>query len=226
MKKLIISVHDVSPFYIKELVIIFKKLKGIKKEIFIVPNWNNKHDISDNKLFIDMVKKEIKNKALIGLHGYSHSGRVSFWEKLLFSKKDLGQNEFSGITKNKAIEKIKKGRNSLYNTFKVYPKKFVAPRWIFNRKYFDILKRCGFSYSGSLWNIILLNKNKKIWSFICNFDFGSNKFLNLILRYLSWGLIHFKMLFGGLIRIAVHPNDIKNKSFDYELFIIKKLLKK
>lgn len=227
MKKLlIISVHDVSPIFIRELEVIFKKLKAVKKEIFVVPNWDNRYDISKNKPFIKLVREEIRNDALLGLHGYSHMGRTFLWERLFFNGKDLGQNEFQDIDEREVIKKIKKGKEALYSAFKVYPKKFVAPRWILNRKYFDILRKFGFKNTESFLDITLLNKNKKIRALVCNFDFGKNKHLTSILSYFSFGLIYLKILSGSLIRIAIHPCDVRNQIFSKELKIIEYLLER
>jgi len=224
MPKFIVSIHDISPFYCRELEIIFNKLNRLKKELFIIPNLHNEHNISGNIQFLDILRGELDNP--ICLHGYSHMGLVSIWERLLFSKFDLGQNEFDSIDKSEAITRVNKGKKLVYDAFKIRPKKFVAPRWIFSKKHFGLLRECGFKYTESLFNLVDLDSNKSIKGLVTNFDFGRNQFMGYLLRQFSKSQVSFKMLTNNLIRLAIHPNDLRNKNFELELKLIKKLIEK
>jgi len=228
-KRIIISVHDISPKFEKELNKIFlelNKLKISKKEAFVIFNWENKYNINKNKNFIKKLKKEFSLEQ-IGIHGMTHnSKKQGFLEKMLFGKKFSNLGEFKGLD-NVKLKKIIKSCIILYKKIFInFPLMFVPPRWENSETLIDICKKFKIKYTESPFYMINLEKNKKILSFVTCHDVGDNFILNRLSRVYTYLGIAFSYLFNKPLRYSIHPNDLENGNFEFEMKLLKKLIDK
>ncbi len=204
-KYVIVEVHDVSPVFNEELKIIFSELDKLnitKKTILVTPYLDNK-DINDYPEFIESIKKEKKEGAEIALHGYTHE-----------------RNEFS-----KGYEDVKNNLeiaiNSFHKAFDFYPKGFVPGYWKENKNTFKALNDLGFTYTTTFTKIIYFN-DKKINS-LATLMVGSNKFFTFITKMYS---IIYVRLNKKILRFTIHPGEIRMKTFDDNMNLLKKALDK
>jgi predicted deacetylase len=225
MKRLFVSIHDVSPFYFKEIKIIFRELEKFQVSrfnILITPYWDDKYLISKNKEFVKLLKSKITENTPIVLHGYNHKSISKSLSKI---GKSLGTGfdylEFKSLSAEETEKKIKEGLNLLKKVFKVKPKGFVPPMWSYPDKNRKILEKY-FQYYENLFNIDYFNH--RILGLPLAYDGGENKlFTELIVRY---SRLRVKMKNKGGLRLSIHPLDVKLKTFKFAIEDIKYLLKK
>ena len=206
MKRLFITIHDVSPYFLRELKVLFNeldKLKITKYGILITPTWNNEFSIEKNQEFIQLVKSHLKNANIV-LHGFNHmsDSKVNgFIGKITgFGSEYL---EFNNLSDREIEKKITCGLKLLNETFKVKPIGFVPPMWSFpdNKKW--ILKKY-FKYYSDLFSIDYFNH--KIHSVPIAYDGGKNLLISMIIQKMSSLRIRLKK--SGVFRFSIHPTDI------------------
>jgi predicted deacetylase len=215
--KVIVAVHDVSPYFRKEIEIILKELEGIKKSFLVSPLWKgaNKFDKDFAKVLID--------EELV-LHGLTHTsdGRDYLGKLILMSRQSL--KEFYGLNEQETRERIQTGIKLFQESFHRTPVGFVPPMWYHNSYTHAVLKELNFSFTESDSAFINLKAGRKINSIPMCFDFGNNVLLNYISIY-GWKyvFIHLKQ---NLIRLSIHPSDVKNGLLPHILKIIQQLNRK
>lgn len=237
-KKLIVSVHDVTPKYSGELSEIVAELERIgvnKRSILVVPNWEEKYDLRQDDNFVSWLH-DLKAKGdEIVLHGYNHKSekRQGHYKNLLqwFMGELFAQGtaEFQNLGYLDSINKIEKGKNILVQVGLEDITGFVAPAWLTNSNVEDALKVSGFKYQiyTDFWNYVgqlskipiqNLETGEVIKSREIAFD-GSRALIDYGTRGLAWLLTRYKD--APLTRIAIHPQDINNaRPFNYALKLI------
>jgi len=225
-KKIIISVHDISPLFKKELKIIFNRLNNlkIKKEAFVVINWLGKYPLEKDKYLIAKLKKEFTPDQ-INFHGYTHySLEKSPLEKILFGENYAYIGEFKKLSQKKILNHIKTSLTIFKKIFKKNPLVFIPSRWENSKALLNASKKLGIQYSEDPTHLINLNNNIKKFSFAICFDYGDNKILNYLSRIISKIFILFSRIFNLPIRFSIHPNDVKNGNLEFEFKLLKKLI--
>jgi hypothetical protein len=225
-KRIIISVHDISPKYKKELIKIFCALKDIKKkEAFVILNWENKHNLRKDKKFISCIKENF-NSEQINLHGLTHySQNSSLLNKILFGADHKWDSEFKGINYPHAKSNLSKAMTKFKMIFKIGPDIFLPPRWDNSKELLQASKELKIKYSEDSLHMINLNQNRKLFSFCYCGDYGDNYILNKLARPYTFILIFISRVFNLPLRYSIHPNDINNGNFKFEVNLLKKLIK-
>jgi len=206
VKRIIISVHDVSLKYKKELIEIFSKLKYIKnKEAFVILNWENSHNLKGNKKFIAFLKKNFSLDQ-INLHGLTHDG-----EFINNSYRDKANILDKSITLFKLI-------------FKKSPEIFIPPNWNNSKDLIKACKNSKISYTEDKMSIIDLKNNKRIFSLPICYDYGYNNILNKLSRAYAYVIIFISYITNSPLRYTLHPLDISNGNFKMAIRLLNKLL--
>jgi len=208
-KKIVVSVHDITPRFQRECEIIFGKLAELgvsQRTLLITPNFADDYPIDQDEKFIAMMNKEKESGAELALHGLIH-------QNFEFYKKDYSQAKSALQTGIKLFE----------NAFGFKPKGFVAPQWLQSRGSISALKELGFNYTGILRKVIFFGNGKEIKTLPLNFDWG-NSFLDHIFVLINKSAASLKKT--GLIGFAVHPMDIPNGVFDKEMNLLAELIDK
>jgi len=219
-KKLIVSVHDVTPEYRSELEGVISELDklGINKtSLMVIPNYRKNNRLENDSNFVTWLK-DLENKGNeIVQHGYDHlfEGKKdsSFYRNFLGEILNFGgQGEFQYANYNSAKERICKGKEIL-DKVGFNPKGFVGQSWFISD---DTLKAAfdeGFEYVDRLNDIILANGNI-IKSPLIAFE-PNSKLLGKFVRTYFF-LIEPYINSNELCRIAVHPQDYRNVAlFNY-----------
>lgn len=215
MGAVILSVHDVTPAFSEQI----KNLKAmltsldLPKIFLVTPLYRGlqENNLTRNAEFVDCLKAEPSE---IILHGLTHVG--TFME-----------NEFASIDPIEAKRRIKIGMDILKNVG-LETQGFVAPMWNINQNVMKILKKERFSFTETFFSIVDLERDRKIRSLVCNYNFGNSVINRLVLIPNSANFL-LKKASRRLIRIALHPQDsdatlkhikrllleLKKKGFDF-----------
>ncbi len=141
-KKLIVSLHDVSPKYFSELEEMIQELdsrKLAKRSLFVIPNHEG-YFLPHHTHLIALLQKEKGLNNELCLHGFYH-------------RKNKRKREFQSLNREQALFRLQTGKNILEN-LGFEAEGFVPPHYKINRESFRAVKEMGFSY---------LIKNPKIY---------------------------------------------------------------
>ncbi|MEZ0323879.1 MAG: polysaccharide deacetylase family protein [Hydrogenothermaceae bacterium] len=204
MKFLNVSIHDVTASneeYIMSIIDILENIGIDKISFLVVPYFHSKekiYDISDDL-------KEIILKNEVVLHGYTHSGeRFSF-----FSYKNLLTNKEGEFLSYKDTEdRIAKGLEIL-RSFGFNPCGFIPPAWLMRKEDFSILKSLGFRFTTDRLRIYDIQNEKSFFSPVLTFSSRSFMEEPSIYYFKFTGI--FVKTFLNIVRVAIHPPDVKNR---------------
>lgn len=203
-KFLNISIHDVCPSNLEN---IFKLKEFLSKNGFdnitflLIPFYHGKESLLDIKSEIQTLTK---NSETI-LHGYTHMSKdfKKYDYRKIFTYKEA---EF--LLENDISSRLDKGIEIL-KELGIVPKGFIAPAWLFKKELFQLLKEKGFLFTTDRRYIYNLESGKKIFSPVL--VFGSRGFVEKI-SILSFDKMFFIVKNLNVVRIAIHPVDIKKPS--------------
>ena len=237
-KKLVVSVHDVTPKYKGELSEIVSELDRIgidKKSMLVVPNWEGQHDLRENDDFVSWLHDLKASGDEIVLHGYDHQSikrkghyknQFQWFMGEVFAQ---GTGEFQNLTYEEAKQKLQNGKTVFSDVEWDNVVGFVSPAWLTNKDVEKALKDEGLKYHifttfmnyiGKLSKIPIKNleTGKETKSREIAFD-GSRALIDYGKRGLAWLITRNEKAHSE--RIAIHPLDIHNaRPFDYALKLI------
>jgi len=205
-KKIVVSVHDITPRFHNECVEIFKKLDELgvnQRSLLITPEFAGKFLIDENEEFIAMMNNEKQNGAELALHGLIH-------QNFEFYKKNYDE----------AKSALQRGMDIFEKAFGYVPRGFVAPQWFQSKGSLQAIQELGFLYT-AVFRSLRYSDGKEFKTLPLNFDWG-NSVLDKIITAVNKFAVSFRKT--GLIRFAVHPMDIPNGVFDEEMKILARIL--
>jgi predicted deacetylase len=199
--KVIISIHDVCPPFQKEIEIALKELKDVNKSLLITPWWNQERLI-DQDFF-----KALTNEDLV-LHGLTHQTNKTdvLGNFLLMSRKSC--KEFYGLNEIETRNRIEDASRIFEEMFQRKSAGFVPPMWFHNKHSVKILKELGFAFTESEVAFMDFKRDQNILSIPVCLDFGNDKVLSRMALF-GWKYV-FKHFSQPLLRLSIHPSDIRN----------------
>ncbi|NIM16784.1 MAG: DUF2334 domain-containing protein [Candidatus Aminicenantes bacterium] len=218
-KKVLISLHDVSPFHLKRIQKAERLLAqwGVTKISYLfIPDYHQNNLYLDEALlsgFNHWVRQKQENggRAQIQvewvLHGYFH---LETGTKKKSKFLTAGEGEFLFLSPSDIDERVREGKRVFNDFFHCFPDMFVAPAWLFNEHLIPVLKKHRFCITEDHSFIYLLEKNKTLrvpvitWATRTPFR-----------RYTSQvGCLLLSWWWGGrdLVRVAMHPFDFDHSS--------------
>jgi len=244
-KKLIISVHDVSPAFKGEITEIIDELdirEIDQKSILVVPNWGGKNDLRDDDSFAARLRVAQASGDEILQHGYDHFSphrKYGLNPIAWFMGEQLaqGQGEFQNLSLQSAKDRIYEGGEIMRECGLVNVNGFVAPAWLTNNNVRTAIKEAGFDYHvyTSFWKLaggkipiedLRDGHEGEVISNTGEIAFEpSRRWVDLGSRLMA------KVAVGmgknqEILRIAIHPNDVRySKPFDYALTLITDAMK-
>lgn len=220
-KNILISIDDVTPENIKNVIYIISELEKIgitKLNLAVVPNNEEKEDISRSSHVIRLVRQQKQLRSDIIMHGYSHTmHKPSGWgpKHVLFGKIiGRGQAEFLNLNKEGSELLLDKGLE-IFRKIGVEPDGFIPPAWATSheaeREILLKLKYC-----------IYFNKIKYRWHSVRHkiipfqSDYPADKLVRL------WANIFSRTPYKNLT-ISLHPQNVHfGMQFEFALKLIKK----
>jgi hypothetical protein len=195
----IVSLHDVTPFYEREIGIIMERFRDVPMSYLITPDWHSRNPLTPSFARIFDGKDTL-------LHGFTHSGKPEWISNFVFRSTGITR-ELNGLTRGETEAVIRKGLEAFRSAFGKVPEGFVPPNWHHNRHSVSVLKELGFRYTEGSFAVTDLVSGKRHFDIPISFDFGNN----LALSGLAFRLSHFglRSLRFGWLRFAIHPMDVR-----------------
>ena len=222
MKYLLINIHDVTPYYEKDIDMFLKELRkrNIRKfSLSVIPKLGGKFNLTEKydgdkyiitkyPRFLRKLKKLEKDGAQLMLHGYDH-----------IEGKYLNSRDFEPRTQ-KAIAIFRKA-------FGHIPEGYVPPLWLVNNRTKIILKKY-FKYIETHHKLVFFNK-KEIYGFPLGMESWSS---NKLFRYdkispfinRCYSIIYSQIQFSDVLRFSIHPREYRNGNFRHVLKLLDNLL--
>ena len=207
MKKILLSIHDVTPFFAPEIDAICRKLDALgamRRSLLVVPDYRRRTPLAEHPLWCRGIAARRETGSDISLHGIHHE-----------------YAEFGRLDLEAAREKIFRSRQSFGDAFGFAPGGFVAPQWFQSRGCKQAVTEAGFLYSAR-WSGLFDRAGVCLYrAFPVNFDWGAawaDRFFMCLNTFL---LKHKK---NGVIRLSLHPMDVRHDLFEREAALLARLL--
>lgn len=202
MKRAILELHDVTPYFRREFfqtIDFLDKLKISKFSLLVIPDYWNRYPLEEHLYFVNFLK-DLQEEIL--LHGYNHLGpkKISqvFWTD--------GEGEFSNLTYEETFERVNHAIR-VFQQLGISTKIFVPPAWLGNPYLEDVLLK--FDFVGVAYRDIIksFRNNKKI--FCPALSLSNRKFFSELSMKLSFILKKFYQSLD-CIRLSIHMADFRD----------------
>lgn len=222
MRGLHVALHDVSPAREGEIRMIHEELAAIgihRYSMLVVPRWHGGWSLEENRDFRLWLTGLARKDVEIVLHGYSHErrgqtrGPVDAFRELLFTR---NEGEFTCLSREEAEKLISQGKRELLEFLEVEVDAFAAPAWLYGRGTMEALAALNFSRAESRWRVwnpfsgrTLLRRPVLNYAGGCRFKRRcAAAWVSLACRIYSR---------GGVVRMALHPEDFSSRGMGREL---------
>lgn len=212
--KLVVSLHDVTPFHLNRLARaedLYRDLGLGKVTYLFVPEYHGGYPAAADPVFRDWCRKARPFRIDWHLHGYHHleapaeaaaGGAGDFLKRKILT---AGEGEFLALDAAAQRRKLSAGRESFRACLGKDPIGFVAPAWLFNAELPGILREQGFRYTEDQRRMYRVDTGATLASPVITWatrtwlrKYGSLIVCPLLLRLWSR---------ASVLRIAMHPFD-------------------
>ncbi|MCA9662190.1 MAG: polysaccharide deacetylase family protein [Myxococcales bacterium] len=224
MRRVLVSVHDVTPRHFDRLRAIDALLRrhGLagRYAALIVPNFWHEWPLADHPEFLAWLRANLEEGVEPILHGYFHrdeSRHASAWARLRGQALTAGEGEFLGLDREAARARIVAGQRLLRDHLGVTPEVFVAPAWLYSEGSLDALTELG---------VAVAEDHLRVWSPARG---GEVLARGPVLSYASRSpaRIAASLLWSRattalagplpILRLAIHPHDLDVPALEREL---------
>jgi predicted deacetylase len=223
VKRLLLSIHDVTPRHFERLQQIdaFFKARGIgsRYSMLVVPDFWGKWPLKDHSEFLDWLRARADEGVEMILHGYSHrdetvhSDAGTRWKAGVLT---AGEGEFLGLDRGEATARINRGKTLLEDILGRKIDGFIAPAWLYSPGSRQALEDMGFGFAEDHWSVWSPRKGK-------TFTRGpvisyASRSRGRILSSLAWSRVATTLLAPTqIVRQAIHPHDFDVDSLVREI---------
>lgn len=216
MKRLLLSVHDVSPAHWDSLRRITEEFRGLgvnRYSMLVVPDYHGRWPLEEHPDFCRWLSGLEEEGVEMVLHGLTHLGtsipRFSpdGIRSLIFTR---GEGEFLGLSRERALSLVQEGLRRMEGTLGTSAVSFVAPAWLYSRGTLRALGDAGIELAESRWRIWSPSRGRTVLRLpVANYAGGGS--LKRTLASIWVGL------YGGIFtgrqvqRFAVHPSDFRHQ---------------
>jgi predicted deacetylase len=205
MKKVIISIHDVSPCFKSEITTILNHFEETSLSLLVRPLWDGEH-----RLTTDFVKILRGSEKI--LHGLKHANQQGDWAGKLAAFSKRSDRELYGLSHDETWDLIAQGKQLFEDAFDESPLGFVPPTWYHNSHSVGLLREMGFGFTEKPFQLLDLemgvNEGFCIKTPAVCYDYGNNSWAErLSIGFWRQFLTHFS---PDLVRISIHPSDVQN----------------
>ncbi|MCQ2377916.1 MAG: DUF2334 domain-containing protein [Victivallaceae bacterium] len=207
MKKILLSIHDVTPFFAPEIDAVCRKLDALgatRRSLLVVPDYMRRTPLAEHACWCRDISARRETGCDISLHGIHHEYA------------EFGRADFEA-----AREKISRARQCFCDAFGFAPGGFVAPQWFQSRGCKQAVTEAGFLYAAR-WSGLFDGAGNCLYrAFPVNFDWGADWADGLFMLINSFRLKHKK---SGVLRLSLHPMDVRHGLFEREAVLLAHLL--
>ena len=215
MKTVIISIHDVTPYFRKEIETILNHFSAVPISVFVTPLWDGWHRLKPD--FTHLLRGSEKV-----LHGLTHrSSGYDFTGNLMaFSRRS--DRELFHLSREQTYRRLDLGRRLFEDAFDETPMGYVPPTWFHNRHSINLLHEMGFMFTETARFILDLRQNEKNKAIPVCLDYGNNRMLEAFFTF-GWRFMVHRFS-PEVVRLSIHPSDVTNgflPHFDTMIQILK-----
>jgi len=219
----VVSFHDLAPFS-QELCQDFLaecKTLGIPSiTLLVVPQWHGNENLTHYPKFLQWLRTQVEAGHEVCLHGLTHRAEQisgGLWSQMVGRIYTAKEGEFYRINQEEAEHKLIAGMDLMKQADLPYTG-FTAPAWLLSAEARQCLIQFGFTYT-TYWNRVdLLLENRSIPAPTLVFS-ARNAWRRAV--SLIWVPFWFRWNESSpVLRLAVHPNDLKYSSIRDTIFKI------
>lgn len=224
MKKLHLTVHDVSPAHagtLKQIHSALVQLGVVRYSMLVVPDYHGKWPLDEFPEFCEWLEQLSVSGVEIVLHGCRHEGSAAglrLTDRIRSALFTRNEGEFLGLDENTAENLLKTGREVLKTALGIEAEGFVAPAWLYSRGTIAALKKAGFIYTENRLRIWNPETGRTILRMpVVNYAGGG-----ILKRFLAAFWVRVSGILLGrseTVRFAIHPGD-------FEVDAVKKAVRK
>lgn len=222
MKKLLFSIHDVTPRHFERLQRIDRILTesgiGASYAMLVVPDFWKEWPLDADGGFGDWLREKANSGVEMLLHGYYHLDDTppkSMGAKFKAAYMTASEGEFLSLERDAARERILRGRDMLEKLLKRQVNGFVAPAWLYSDATKEVLGDLGF---------MTAEDHLRVWSPMSHEQLAFSPVVSYASRSpariassLFWSRLATTVLSGfDVVRLALHPHDLDVSSLETE----------
>jgi len=209
MKKILLSLHDVTPVFEREIDLICHRLDSlgaIHRSLLVVPDFQRNTPVGKYPRWCGTLVSMRETGTDLSLHGMHHE-----------------YAECGFLSESAAITCLGRAKAQFEEAFGFSPFGFVAPQWFQSPGCKKALIRLGFAYSGRWGGLFDAKGNSIHPAFPTNYDWGLSP---ADAFFAWWNPVRLLNRKSGVIRFSVHPMDVRHKLIDRELGLLSQLMER
>ena len=209
MKRLLASIHDVSPRFEPEVDALFDRLSGLlggpRLAMLVVPDYEDGAPLAASRAYAAKLRGWADAGVEMFLHGWCHrddAARKGFMQKHMTA----GAGEFAQLTKAEAARRLSDGRKTVEDVIGRPVAGFIAPAWLYSEGAKQAIAEAGFDLAEDhlhVWQPASGNTVARgpviTWASRSPSRILSSLLVAAAARAAPWALSN--------ARIAVHPGD-------------------
>ena len=214
MKRLLLSVHDVTPRHFERLKTIHAQLGelgvGNHYAMLVVPDFWRAWPLHDHGDFTAWLHARAEAGVEMVLHGYSHldesrhASSLKRWKARMLTARE---GEFYGLDERSAAQRLHQGRQAVQSTCGFSTRGFVAPAWLYSKGTRAALAAQGYRFAEDHWHV---------WSPASGRTLCRGPVISYASRSparirssLLWSRLADRLLRPlPVLRLAIHPHDL------------------
>ncbi len=222
MKKLLFSIHDVTPRHFVRLQRIDRILTesgiGASYSMLVVPNFWKEWPLDADKSFIRWLRAKADDGVEMLLHGYYHLDETppqGMGAKVKAAYMTNSEGEFLSLSRQAARERILQGQNMLQEVLGHPASGFVAPAWLYSDDTKHVLEEMGFERAEDHLRVWSPSTRQQI-AFSPVVSYASRSPAR-IASSLLWSRVATTALSRfDVVRLALHPHDLDVEALEVE----------
>jgi predicted deacetylase len=231
---LTVEIHDVTPAHQAEVEVIRDAVHdtGIDRPtLLVVPRWEDPDgrawDLRDHPDMVEWLQAEQRAGAEIVQHGLTHRAPVppppGWHNAFMYHWFSRGCAEFAHLGRDQATERLATGRSILHDCG-LRPSGFVAPAWQQSREAIRALCDLGYRFTAFFNHVVPLTGRKPaVFTPALTFD-APGVLVDHCKRLIMRGL-EFIHRSSPLLRVALHPGDVRATRLPHVLGRLRSLLR-
>ncbi|WP_020400591.1 DUF2334 domain-containing protein [Kordiimonas gwangyangensis] len=224
MKKLLFSIHDVTPRHFDRLLEIDSFLQrtsiGHDYAMLVVPNFWGEWPLEKHPEFCEWLRQKSDRGVEMILHGFFHKDDCQHHnhiDRLKAQRLTAGEGEFLGLSASEAVDRVQAGQRCLEGVLGYKASGFIAPAWLYGEAALNVLHEQGFKFAEDHWRIWSPATGKELLKNSPVISYASRS-VPRITSSLIWSKLATKLLAPmDVIRMALHPHDFDKKALVNEI---------
>lgn len=214
MKRLLLSIHDVTPAHAERIARLEAQIETATSgsatyAMLVVPDFHGRAPIVEDRAFHAWLRARAGAGVEMLLHGWFHQDRSAHSGAAAWKAKHMtaGEGEFLGLSLADATVRLRDGRKLLEDILGSAVTGFVAPAWLYGEGARAALQAAEFT---------IAEDHMQVWSPASGAVLAKGPVVSYasrsrsrILSSLAWSRVATTALAGlETVRVALHPHDV------------------